>query len=182
MANIGKALGKNYITLMPDLTDVADVQQALEMYHMGYADYNPTIEPAANSIEGHLADLQDQIDFNASTISGGGETKTTEPTLTPTGQPIPDGYVWVDKDANANTVLPTYPPAVYSSVEPLGWGTADKGRIWINESVDTMVLNPTVYLLKTEATSTYQTIAAYNSSIQSVIDSSSASTFMLMGC
>ena len=135
---------------MPDLTDNADVQQALEMYHFGYADYNPTIDPAANSIEGHFADLQDQIDFNAATISGGGETNNIEPVLTPTGQTIPDGYVWVDKDANANTVLPTYPPAVYSVTQPTTWGLADKGRIWVNEAVDNAVLNVNDYQLKTQ--------------------------------
>ena len=147
MTNIGKEIGKYYPTLMPDLTDNADVQQALEMYHFGYADYNPTIDPAANSIEGHFKDLQDQIDFNASTISGGGETNTTEPLLTPTSQPIPDGYIWVDKDANANTVLPTYPPAFFSSVQPTTWGLADKGRIWVNEATDNAVLNVNSYAL-----------------------------------
>jgi len=167
----------NYKSIIPDLSDAADIQEAIAMYHYGQANYNPTNEISANSVEGWLGHIQHQIDFNASTISGGGEANNIEPVLTPTGQPIPDGYVWVDKDANANTVLPTYPPAVYSSVQPTGWGMADKGRIWIDESVDINVLNPAVYLLKTEAASTYQTIVA---SVTNA-DIASANAFMLMG-
>lgn len=143
----------NYQSKIPDLSDSSNIQEAIYMYHYGQPNYNPTAEISADSVEGWLGHLQHQIDFNASTISGGGETKTTEPTLTPTGQPIPDGYVWVDKDANANTVLPTYPPAVYSSVQPTGWGMADKGRIWVNESIDNSVLNVNSYQLKNQYTS-----------------------------
>jgi hypothetical protein len=170
MTNVGKSIGRepdsnlvtraakypaptaqagnyNYKSVIPDLSDVANIQEALTMYHYGQANYNPTNEISADSIEGWLGHIQHQIDFNASTISGGGETKTTEPTLTPTGQPIPDGYVWVDKDANTSTIYPTLPSAYYSATMPTTWGLADKGRIWVNEATDNSVLNVNSYAL-----------------------------------
>ena len=51
MANTGEQVGVDYPTLMPDLTDIADIQQAFQMYQIGIANWNGIDPPAANSIE-----------------------------------------------------------------------------------------------------------------------------------
>jgi hypothetical protein len=65
-------IGNVYPTAMPDLTDVADIQEALRIYHygapvgVGEGFYNPTnTEPnnlILDSVAYHLYDLQNQID------------------------------------------------------------------------------------------------------------------------
>lgn len=144
MANIGKVIGDNYKTLMPDLTDDANIQDALQMYHYGQANYDPNAATVANSIEGHFADLQDQVDDLFLRPGGGGEVKTSEPVLTPTGQAIPDGYIWVDKD-DISLTYPDFPTVLYSPTQPTGLGVGDVGTIWVDSDSSVDVLSLTDY-------------------------------------
>ena len=64
-------IGSLYVTAMPDLTDVADIQEALKIYHygaptgVGEGFYNPTNTDPTNlvldSVAYHLYDLQQQL-------------------------------------------------------------------------------------------------------------------------
>jgi hypothetical protein len=64
-------IGSLYVTAMPDLTDVADIQEALRIYHygaptgVGEGFYNPTNTDPTNlvidSVAYHLYDLQEQL-------------------------------------------------------------------------------------------------------------------------
>lgn len=181
MANTGEQVGVNYPTLMPDLTDIADIQQAFQMYQMGIANWNGIDPPAANSIEGHYASVNGRVDDLEDRPVGGGEVNPNEPVVVGPGSlPVPNGYIWVDSNADSPT-YPQFPTVLYSPTEPTGLGVEDTGTIWVDEDGSAAVLNVNDYLLVTTAASTYETIAAHNSSIQAVIDASAASSFMLMG-
>lgn len=101
MANTGEVVGVNYPTLMPDLTDIADVQQAFLMYHLGYANWNGIDPPANNSIEGHIGTIDTRLDVLEALPISRGVYSSTAPTIIPgTSTPIPAGYIWVDSDNN----------------------------------------------------------------------------------
>lgn len=149
MANTGEQVGVNYPTLMPDLTDIADIQQAFQMYQIGIADWNGIDPPAANSIEGHYASVNSRVDILEDRPVGGGEVKDTEPTIIEPGdQPIPNGYIWVDKDASGGTYI-NMPTVIYSPSEPTGLDITDTGTIWVDEDGSAAVLNVNDYQLRT---------------------------------
>lgn len=178
----GKAIGKNYPTLMPDLTDIADVQQAFSLYHFGKPDFDPIVDdPANDSIEGHLGWVNDRVTSLEGRPVAGGQVTDTEPTAVGTPpQPVPEGYIWVDPSQTSPTI-PDFPTVIYSPTEPTDLTIADTGTIWVDEDGSAMVLNVNDYLTKTEAGSVYETISAHTTSVQSVIDSAAAAAFMLMG-
>ena len=180
MANTGEAIGVNYPTLMPDLTDIADIQQAYQMYHIGIADWNGIDPPAADSIEGHFSSVNARAQALEDRPVAGGQVSPTEPTVVgPASLPVPDGYIWVDEDdtSASNTAWPT---VIYSPTEPT-LGPEDVGTLWIDEDGTEAVLNVNDYLTKVEATSTYETISAHSTSITAVQDAAAAASFMLMG-
>lgn len=113
MANIGKIIGDKYKTYIPDLTDDADIQQAIQMYHFGQPNYDPNVPTPPDSVEGWLDDFQDQIDILVLKPDAGGEVKSTQPTTTVKGQPIPNGYIWVDSSSISGIVPP---PGAWSLV------------------------------------------------------------------
>ncbi len=56
-------IGSIYTTQIPEYEDSADIKAALKLYHYGQASEPATLEDVpAESIVGHLIDLQDQID------------------------------------------------------------------------------------------------------------------------
>jgi len=56
-------IGSIYTTQIPEYEDSADIKAALKLYHYGQASEPATIgDVPAESIAGHLIDLQDQID------------------------------------------------------------------------------------------------------------------------
>jgi hypothetical protein len=68
MENTGSPIGTNYPTLMPALTDVADIQEAFSMYHYGVPDYNEEDPIISSSIEGHFAFINDRADVIDTTL------------------------------------------------------------------------------------------------------------------
>lgn len=58
MSNIGAPLGKNFETVMPSMTDTADIQRAFMM--LWYGDANAT-EPTGRGIEAFLSDLSGSV-------------------------------------------------------------------------------------------------------------------------
>jgi hypothetical protein len=118
-----------YNTLIPSLTDDANIQEALRMYHFGTADGtipddsgNPV---GSESIVSYLRNLQSQITaFNI-----GSEYSATEPV-----EPD-DGFVWVDADSAA-PIFGT-PPATIPSVakyqnDAPTTGLVD-GMLWVDK-------------------------------------------------
>lgn len=146
MANTGEPIGVNYPTLMPDLTDIADIQQAFQMYHIGIADWNGIDPPAANSIEGHYGAISASVIALDERPIGGGEVNISEPVVVGPGSlPVPNGYVWVDPD-EVSPNYPQFPTVIYSPTDPSASLTvSDTGTIWVDEDGSAMVLNVNNY-------------------------------------
>lgn len=144
----GQPIGKNYPTLMPDLTDIADVQQAFSLYHFGKPDFDPNVEnPAADSIEGHLGTVNDRVTALEGRPVAGGQVTDTEPTQVGTPpQAVPEGYIWVDP-SDVSPGYPQFPTVIYSPTEPTGLTVSDTGTIWVDEDSSAMVLNVNDYAL-----------------------------------
>lgn len=133
-----------YRSKMPDLADDASIQEALYMYHYGQTNYDPNAAIASDSVEGWLGNIQHQVDDLYLRPGGGGEVKSTQPIVTATGQPIPDGYVWVDND-DISPSYPDYPTVLFSPTQPTGLGVTDTGTIWIDSDDSLGVLNLSDY-------------------------------------
>jgi len=174
----GEEIGKDYKTLMPALTDDADIQEAFTMYHYGLTSYTG-IEPIPeDSIEGHFGALETQItDLEARPI-GGGEVNPSEPTAVgPEELPVPNGYVWVDSD-DISDFSTAWPTVIYSPTDPSASLTmADVGTLWIDEDGSAAVLNVNNYLTTASANTTLAT----KTSLQEIEDSLAAFSFLLMG-
>ena len=150
MANTGEQVGVDYPTLMPDLTDIADIQQAFQMYQIGIANWNGIDPPAADSIEGHYASVNGRVDDLEDRPVGGGEVNDNEPVVVGPGSlPVPNGYIWVDSNADSPT-YPEFPTVLYSPTAPTGLGVGDVGTIWVDEDGSADVLNVNDYQLKTQ--------------------------------
>lgn len=84
-----------YNTTIPSLTDDANIQEALRMYHFGTPDGSIADDSGnpvrSESVAGYLGSLQTQID--AFTI--GSEYTATAPL------DVEDGYIWVDSSSSA---------------------------------------------------------------------------------
>ena len=155
----GEPIGNDYPTLMPDLTDIADVQQAFKMYHFGVVDYiDPVTTPiAADSIEGHFGQVNERVTELEGRPVAGGQVTTVEPTVVGTPpQPVPEGYIWVDPSDSAESIL-AFPTVIYSPTDPSASLTmADVGTIWIDENDTADVLNVNDYETVISASETYQ--------------------------
>lgn len=196
MANTGEPIGVNYPTLMPDLTDIADIQQAYQMYHIGIADWNGIDPPAADSIEGHFGSVNGRVDALEERPIGGGEVSPSEPVVVGPGSlPVPNGYIWVDPD-EVSPDFPQFPTVIYSPTEPAGLTVADTGTIWVDEDGSAMVLNVNNYQPKTQylpnapsgpvqgqmwVDSDTGILYFYNGSMWQEISGSNLDSFLLMG-
>ena len=121
-----------YNTLVPSLTDDANIQEALRMYHYGTADGSIPDDSGnpigSESIASYLGDIQNQI--NAITI--GSEYSVTAPDLTAED----NGYIWVDADSAA-TVFDGIPVvAFYQAQEPSPGLVA--GMLWVDSSTNSV--------------------------------------------
>ena len=139
------ATAEFYNTLIPSLSDNANIQQALRMYHYGTEDgsvpddsNNPI---GAESIAAYLGDLQDQIDG----ISYGSSYVSSEPTG------VEDGYIWVDSDSVAPvwTTPPESIPSVARYQNSAPTTGLVNGLLWVDK--DSSPLKMYVYDAGTSA-------------------------------
>lgn len=137
-----------YNTTIPSLTDDANIQEALRMYHFGTPDGTIADDSGnpvrAESIAGYLGLLQGQI----SELTIGSEYTSTEPTQ------IEDGYIWIDSSSSA----PVFNSGVvavakYQNTAPTT-GLVD-GMLWVDK--DSSPLKMYVYDL---GTTTWKEIGA----------------------
>lgn len=118
-----------YNTLIPSLSDNANIQEALRMYHFGTEDGSIPDDSAnpigADSIAAYLGDLQTQIDD----FSIGSVYNATEPVVTE------NGYIWVDADSAApifDTPPLTVPSvAIYQNAAPTS--NLVDGMLWVDK-------------------------------------------------
>jgi hypothetical protein len=86
-----------YNTKIPAYSEPADIQAALKLYHYGSEEVPSDIEDVEpKSIAGYLKAIEENIsDIEATGI--GSDFTATMPTN------VPDGFIWVDSDANLGT-------------------------------------------------------------------------------
>ena len=133
-------IGSLVPTKIPALLDNADIQDALRAYHYGSYDFDTAETDSAELLNPSIAytinNLQDQIDDQVAlelAARDRSRVTTTAPTaaaFTAFSATIPDGYIWVDKDAAA-PVGYTSATSVYTATQPTT-GLAN-GVIWIKK-------------------------------------------------
>lgn len=135
-----ESIGNLVPTKIPGYADAADIQAALRLYHYGDYTYTTSNSNTANLINPSIAytinNLQSQITTKAAlevSARDSSRATTTAPTaaaFTAFSNTIPDGYIWVDKDAAA-PVGYISATSVYTATQPTT-GLAN-GVIWIKK-------------------------------------------------
>jgi hypothetical protein len=126
-------------TSIPGLSDNADIQEALRIYHYG------TKTPPSNlagvtskSVAGHLKSISDRVQTVESAGIGSGY-QANEPTS------VPNGYLWVDADSAApvfDETLVSVPSVVkYQNSQPTT--NLKDGMVWVDK--DDQFVNTYVY-------------------------------------
>jgi len=133
-------IGNLVPTKIPALADDANIQDALKAYHYGSYDFDTAESNSANLLNPSIAytinNLQSQITTKAAlevAARDSSRATTTAPTaaaFTAFSNTIPDGYIWVDKDASA-PVGYISATSVYTATQPTT-GLAN-GVIWIKK-------------------------------------------------
>ena len=127
-------------TKIPGLTDDANIQDALKAYHYGSYEFdtaetnpaellNPSMAYTINNLQ---EQIDDQVDLEEASrdISRASNSAPVAGDFTVFSPTIPDGYIWVDKDASA-PVGYLSATSVYTSTQPSS-GLAN-GTIWIKK-------------------------------------------------
>jgi hypothetical protein len=133
-------IGSLVPTKIPALTDDADIQDALKAYHYGSYDFdtaetdpeellNPSIAYTINDLQNQIDD-QVALELAARDSSRATTTAPTAAAFAAFSNTIPDGYIWVDKDAAA-PVGYLSATSVYTTTQPTT-GLAN-GVIWIKK-------------------------------------------------
>jgi hypothetical protein len=133
-------IGNLVPTKIPALIDDANIQDALKAYHYGSYDFDTaetdTTELLNPSIAYTINDLQEQIDdqvaleLAARNISSAQNSAPVAANFTAFSATIPNGYIWVDKDAAA-PVGYLSATSIYTATQPTT-GLAN-GVIWIKK-------------------------------------------------
>ena len=133
-------IGNLVPTKIPALVDDANIQDALKAYHYGSYDFDTAETDPEELLNPSIAytinDLQNQIDEQVAlelAARDSSRVTTTAPTaaaFTAFSATIPDGYIWVDKDAAA-PVGYLSATSIYTATEPTT-GLAN-GVIWIKK-------------------------------------------------
>jgi hypothetical protein len=128
-----------YNTIIPSLTDDANIQEALRMYHYGTPDGTIPDDSAnpirSESIASYLNNLQSEInDFGI-----GSSYSVTQP-----ADPE-DGSIWMDGSSSASVLLGTV--AIYQNDTPVG--VFVDGNIWVDK--DSFPLTMYVYDADTQS-------------------------------
>jgi len=120
-------IGSLYPTKMPGYDDAADIQATLRLYHYGSETYNSaTTDPddiVPASIAGNLKRIDAEIDaLDARGV--GSDFVATQPTN------VPDGFIWVDSDANLATDY-FIPSVEYQQSAPTT--NLTNGMLWVSK-------------------------------------------------
>ena len=108
-------------TKIPALSDAADIQAALRLYHYGLYAYDP-VNPTTTSIAGHLKALDTRLDAQEA-LGPGSEYSATQPS-----SPV-EGYLWVDSTSTPVTTA-VVSTANYQTTAPAVGLT--QGMLWVD--------------------------------------------------
>ena len=133
-------IGSLVPTKIPSLVDDANIQDALKAYHYGSYDFDTAENDPAELLNPSIAytinDLQEQIDDQVAlelSARDSSRVTTTAPTsaaFTAFSATIPDGYIWVDKDAAAQVGYYSA-TSIYTTTQPST--NLVNGVIWIKK-------------------------------------------------
>jgi hypothetical protein len=127
-------------TKIPALVDDANIQDALKAYHYGSYDFdveetntsellNPSIAYTINNLQEQI-DNQSELEVETRNISSAQNSAPVAANFSTFSSTIPNGYIWVDKDAAASVGY-TSATSIYTSAQPTT-GLAN-GVIWIKK-------------------------------------------------
>jgi hypothetical protein len=131
-----------YNTKMPALSENANIQEALRLYHYG------TITPPAdlssvisNSVAGHFKNMSTRVTtLENKNVAVYSSSEPTPVSLSQTN--IPDGFIWVDASSAAPTFnvngLTPIAVAKYQTTTPTG--TIAEGSLWIDKGSDPLTM------------------------------------------
>ena len=130
-------IGEIFPTKIPGLADVADIQEALRLYHYGSTEYDPDNTDKSQlpvpSMAHNLKVLEDQV--LAIEDSGfGSEYSDTEPA------DVANGYIWVDSTTSGEIQV-GLPTVFYQNDAPTEGLT--EGMLWVDK--DSVPLTMYVY-------------------------------------
>jgi hypothetical protein len=122
-------------TAIPSLSDNANIQEALRIYHYGLAEGNSTIptEETVNpkSIAGNFKLISNRVSTLESTGIG---SKYSDETTLP--EIVPDGFLWVDSQSSSptfnNTGTQALSVARYQNDMPTG--IIPDGALWVDKN------------------------------------------------
>lgn len=133
-------IGNLVPTKIPALIDDANIQDALKAYHYGSYDFDtaetdPTqllVPSMAHTINDLQEQIDDQVDLElaARNISSAQNSAPVAADFTAFSATIPNGYIWVDKDASA-PVGYISATSIYTAAQP-STGLAN-GVVWIKK-------------------------------------------------
>ena len=155
-------IGNLVSTKIPALIDNADIQQALRLYHYGSYDYDTAETNAENLISPSIAytinSLQNQItsqvalELAARDSSRVSNEPPTAADFTSFMTGIPNGYVWMDKNAQSSVGY-FAATSVYTTTAPTQ--NLTNGLIWVEKGS-----SPLKMYVYNSATSTFDQIGA----------------------
>lgn len=132
-------IGTQIPTKIPSLSDNADIQAALRLYHYGQDESGTNFDPTSNgtlnpeSIAGYISSIQADI-VDIQNAGYGSEYSATMPT---TG--IDDGYIWVDSTQSLGAQ-----PGLVAAYQTSAPSSPVLGTLWV-DSTDTNDLSLKVY-------------------------------------
>jgi hypothetical protein len=120
---MAETIGTQIPTSIPSLTENADIQAALRLYHYGENfDHtsNGTLNP--ESVAGYIQDLDDRV--TAVEDSGpGSEYSDTMPAN------VPDGYIWVDSTQSLGAQ-----PGLVAAYQTSAPSSPVLGSLWVDST------------------------------------------------
>jgi hypothetical protein len=131
-----------YNTKMPALSENANIQEALRLYHYGAitppADLSSVI---SNSVAGHFKNMSTRVTtLENKNVAVYSSSEPTPVSLSQTN--IPDGFIWVDASSAAPTFnvngLTPIAVAKYQTTTPTG--TIAEGSLWIDKGSDPLTM------------------------------------------
>jgi hypothetical protein len=132
---MAESIGNLIPTQIPSLTENADIQAALRLYHYGTA-YDPDNTDPAELEEESIAGYINDLDGRIASVEDSGPGSEYSATM-PTG--IPDGYIWVDSTQSLGAQ-----PGLVAAYQTTAPSTPVLGSLWV-DSTDTNDLSLKVY-------------------------------------
>ena len=121
-----------YNTQIPELSENANIQDALKYFHYGtLTPPTSASEILSQSIAGHLKTLKGEIDQQAGRGIGS-KFQDSAPSVTE------DGFIWVDSDSVAPVFDTDSLSAVFSPIEPAD--NLNDGMLWVDSSASPLEL------------------------------------------